>query len=80
MSALLTVLRFADSLHVSEDPLLGRYYNETEYAKAKPRLDEILRNSGIKIAWPEPSDADDVLSHGDVGIQGAGAARGGPQL
>lgn len=47
MSALLTILRFADTLHNSEDPLLGRYYNESEYAKAEPRLDKILRNSGI---------------------------------
>jgi hypothetical protein len=49
MSALLTILLFADSLHNTEDPLLGRYYNDTEYDKAKPRLDEILRSSGIKV-------------------------------
>lgn len=49
MSTLLALLRFADTLHKSEDPLLGRYYNETEYSKAKPRLNEILRNKGIKV-------------------------------
>ena len=48
MSTLLTILRFADNLHNTEDPLLRRYYNEAEYDKAKPRLDEILRSSGIK--------------------------------
>ncbi|CAB4025565.1 O-linked-mannose beta-1,2-N-acetylglucosaminyltransferase 1 [Paramuricea clavata] len=50
MSALLIILRFADSLHNTEDPLLRRYYNDTEYDKAKPRLDEILRSSGIKVS------------------------------
>jgi hypothetical protein len=50
MSTLLTILRFADSLHNTEDPLLRRYYNDTEYDKAKPRLDEILRSSGIKVS------------------------------
>lgn len=49
MSALLALLRFADTLHNTEDPLLGRYYNETEYSKAKPGLDKILRNAGIKL-------------------------------
>ena len=46
MRALLSLLRFADNLHDSEDPLLGRYFNQDEYTKAKPRLDEILRDSG----------------------------------
>ena len=49
MSLLLALLRFADTLHNSEDPLLGRYYSETEYKKAKPRLNEVLRNNGIKV-------------------------------
>ena len=49
MSLLLALLRFADTLHNSEDPLLGRYYNETKYRKLKLRLNEILRNKGIKV-------------------------------
>ena len=46
MKALLPLLRFADKLHDSGDPLLGRHFNKDEYGKARPRLDEILRNSG----------------------------------
>lgn len=45
MSALISLLRFADNLHSSEDPLLKRYFDDAEYSKAKPRLEEVLRNA-----------------------------------
>ena len=52
MSTLLTIMRFADNLHPDEDPLLGRYYTDVEYEKAKPCLHKILRNSGIRDPKP----------------------------